>query len=170
MLARRSATLLRASRMTLQRAAARAQSSSVLPAAAAGSAVAALTFGTVLQASDGAIHPPELAWSHNGYLDAFDAASLRRGHQVYTQVCASCHGLSRIAYRNLVGVCYSEAEMKAIAEDTDVQVDFTGVHAEDRYGVGRIGLQNSPDEPHNPDHRVRVVPGRRAPHQVAVRR
>ena len=26
--------------------------------------------------------------------------SIRRGHQVYTEVCASCHGLSRIAYRN----------------------------------------------------------------------
>ena len=39
---------------------------------------------------------------------------------VYTQVCASCHGLSRIAYRNLVDVCYSEAEVKEMAADTDV--------------------------------------------------
>ena len=39
---------------------------------------------------------------------------------MYTQVCASCHGLARIAYRNMVNVMYSEAEMKAIAEDTDV--------------------------------------------------
>jgi len=53
-------------------------------------------------------------------LEAYDAASIRRGHMVYTQVCASCHGLSRIAYRNLVDVCYSEAEAKAMAEDTDV--------------------------------------------------
>lgn len=92
---------------------------SLLPAVAAGSAVAVATFGTVL-ASDAAIHPPEQPWSHKGFLEAFDAASLRRGHQVYTQVCASCHGLSRIAYRNLVNVCYSEAEVKAMAEDTDV--------------------------------------------------
>merc|ERR1719421_1669181 len=98
----------------------RAEQGSLLPAVAAGSAVAATTFSTVL-ASDGAIHPPEQPWSHNGYLQAYDAASLRRGHMVYTQVCASCHGLSRIAYRNLVGVCYSEAEAKAMAEDTDVK-------------------------------------------------
>ena len=71
-------------------------------------------------ANDDAIHPPELPWSHKGFLDSFDAASVRRGHQVYVQVCASCHGLARIAYRNLVGVCYSEAEAKAMAEDTDV--------------------------------------------------
>merc|ERR1719271_1078317 len=98
----------------------RAEQGSLLPAVAAGSAVAAATFSTVL-ASDGAIHPPEQPWSHNGFLEAFDAASLRRGHQVYAQVCASCHGLSRIAYRNLVNVCYSEAEVKAMAEDTDVK-------------------------------------------------
>merc|ERR1719198_2179420 len=55
-----------------------------------------------------------------GFTSSFDAASIRRGHMVYAQVCASCHGLSRIAYRNLVGVCYSEAEAKAMAEDTDV--------------------------------------------------
>jgi len=67
------------------------------------------------------IHPPAQPWSHGGFLQAYDAASLRRGHQVYAQVCASCHGLSRVAYRNLVGVCYSESEVKAMAEDTDVQ-------------------------------------------------
>jgi len=39
---------------------------------------------------------------------------------VYTQVCASCHSLSRISYRNLVGVCYSEEEAKAMAADITV--------------------------------------------------
>ena len=82
--------------------------------------VAAATFSTVL-ANDAMIHPPQQPWSHNGFLQAFDAAALRRGHMVYAQVCASCHGLSRIAYRNLVNVCYSEAETKAMAEDTDVK-------------------------------------------------
>jgi ubiquinol-cytochrome c reductase cytochrome c1 subunit len=98
----------------------RAEQGSLLPAVAAGSAVAVATFSTVL-ASDQMIHPPAQPWSHNGFFQAFDAASLRRGHQVYAQVCASCHGLARIAYRNLVNVCYSEAEVKAMAEDTDVK-------------------------------------------------
>lgn len=40
------------------------------------------------------------------------SCSIRRGHQVYQQVCAACHSLERIAYRNLVGVCYNEAEAK----------------------------------------------------------
>ena len=138
-----------AARAALQSAAklrAGAEQSTVLPALAAGATVAAATFGAVL-ADDSVIHHPAQPWSHNGMMDSFDAArfaslsalsffcctlhvftlpcwfrvrSVRRGHQVYTQVCASCHGLARIAYRNLVGVCYSEAEAKAMAEDTDV--------------------------------------------------
>ena len=57
----------------------------------------------------------------NGYLSAYDAGAIRRGHQVYSQVCASCHGLRAIAYRNMVGVCYTEDEAKAMAEDIEVQ-------------------------------------------------
>ena len=43
---------------------------------------------------------------------AMGVYSVRRGHQVYQQVCAACHSLERIAYRNLVGTCYNEAEAK----------------------------------------------------------
>merc|ERR1719230_405406 len=110
---------LTAARSAARAALLRAEHGSLLPAVAAGSIVGAATFSTVF-ASDAMIHPPAQPWSHGGFLQSFDAASIRRGHMVYSQVCASCHGLSRIAYRNLVGVCYSEAEAKAMAEDTDV--------------------------------------------------
>jgi len=108
-----------AARRVALRLAKSASQGSALPALAAGVAVGAATVGSVM-ASDSTLAPPKQPWSHNGYTSAFDAASLRRGHQVYTQVCASCHGLARIAYRNLIGVCYSEAEAKAMAEDKDV--------------------------------------------------
>lgn len=39
---------------------------------------------------------------------------------MYTQVCSSCHSLNRVAYRNLVGVCYDEAGAKKLAEDITV--------------------------------------------------
>lgn len=54
-------------------------------------------------------------------LGSFDAASIRRGYHVYANVCASCHSLSRIAYRNLVDVAFTEDEMKAIAEEIEVE-------------------------------------------------
>jgi len=88
-------------------------------ALAAGAAAVAGAYSAA-RCSDDQLHPPAQPWDFGGLLSSYDAASVRRGHQVYTQVCASCHGLARIAYRNLVGVCYSEAEVKAMAEDTDV--------------------------------------------------
>jgi len=111
-------------RATASRAAVRlvkrsAEQGSPLPALAAGVAVGAATLGTVM-ASDNQLAPPKQHWDHMGYLSVFDAASIRRGHQVYSQVCAACHGLDRIAYRNLVNICYSEEEAKAMAEDMEV--------------------------------------------------
>ncbi|KAI9179168.1 cytochrome c1 [Blastocladiella emersonii ATCC 22665] len=65
------------------------------------------------------LHPPHYPWNHKGMLDAFDHASIRRGYQVYKEVCAACHSLDRIAYRNLVGVSHSLDEAKALAEEME---------------------------------------------------
>lgn len=47
-------------------------------------------------------------------------SSIRRGHQVYQQVCATCHSMSLISYRDLVGVAYTEEETKAMAAEIEV--------------------------------------------------
>lgn len=44
-------------------------------------------------------------------------SSIRRGYEVYKNVCAACHSMKYIAYRNLVGVSHTEAEAKAEAEE-----------------------------------------------------
>lgn len=36
---------------------------------------------------------------------------------MYKQVCSSCHSMDYVAYRHLVGVCYTEEEAKALAEE-----------------------------------------------------
>ena len=46
--------------------------------------------------------------------------SIRRGYQVYKEVCASCHSLKRIAYRHLVGVSHTAEEAKAEAAEIEV--------------------------------------------------
>lgn len=68
-------------------------------------------------------HIPALdyGWSHHGALASFDYASVRRGFQVYRQVCASCHSVDKIAFRSLVGVSHTESQMKAIAESYEVE-------------------------------------------------
>lgn len=43
--------------------------------------------------------------------------SIRRGYEVYKQVCAACHSLRFIAYRNLIGVSHTEEEAKAEAAE-----------------------------------------------------
>jgi hypothetical protein len=46
--------------------------------------------------------------------------SIRRGYEVYKQVCAACHSMKYIAYRNLIDVSHTEAEAKAEAEESMV--------------------------------------------------
>lgn len=45
--------------------------------------------------------------------------SIRRGYQVYREVCAACHSLDRIAWRNLVGVSHTVDETRAMAEEVE---------------------------------------------------
>ena len=62
-------------------------------------------------------------WSFKGYLGKFDRASLQRGYQVYTEVCASCHSMSYLSYRNLSekgGPEFSIEQAKAIAANFEV--------------------------------------------------
>ena len=67
-------------------------------------------------------HIPSLdfGWSHHGALASYDYASIRRGFQVYRQVCASCHSIDKVAFRSLVGVTHTEEAMKKIAESYEI--------------------------------------------------
>jgi ubiquinol-cytochrome c reductase cytochrome c1 subunit len=49
--------------------------------------------------------------------------SLRRGFQVYREVCASCHSLQRIPYRTLVGTILTADEAKAFAEENEYDTE-----------------------------------------------
>ncbi|KAL0953490.1 hypothetical protein HGRIS_004720 [Hohenbuehelia grisea] len=71
--------------------------------------------------SDEGLHPAAYPWSHKGLFDTFDHASLRRGYQVYREVCAACHSLDRIAWRNLVGVSHTADEARAMAEEVEYE-------------------------------------------------
>lgn len=86
-------------------------------AAAVGTAgfIALNTFASASEAKE----PPHYPWSHRFPWQSFDHASIRRGHQVYNQVCSTCHSLDFVAYRNLVGTCYTEDEVKELAAERD---------------------------------------------------
>lgn len=72
-----------------------------------------------MTAAEHGLHPPAYGWLHNGMFDTFDHASIRRGFQVYREVCSACHSLDRIAWRNLVGVSHTASEAKALCEEIE---------------------------------------------------
>jgi ubiquinol-cytochrome c reductase cytochrome c1 subunit len=72
---------------------------------------------TPANAAGPAIAYPQHEWSFSGPFGTFDRGALQRGFQVYKNVCAGCHALSYVAYRNLEALGYSEDEIKAIASE-----------------------------------------------------
>ncbi len=70
---------------------------------AAGLAFAAFAAGTPASAA-GAEAPEPQDWAFGGPFGVFDAAARQRGFQVFSEVCAGCHGLGLVAYRNLVAL------------------------------------------------------------------
>ncbi len=64
---------------------------------------------------------PSRDWSFNGMFGTFDRGSVQRGLQVYLEVCAGCHSLKLVAYRNLAGIGLGEDQIKTIAAEFEVQ-------------------------------------------------
>lgn len=79
-----------------------------------GAVGAALAFPVL--ASELELHPPHYKWSHHGMFSSIDMKSVRRGYEVYKQVCAACHSLKYLAYREMVGSFLSEDEAKEEAK------------------------------------------------------
>ena len=72
------------------------------------------------QAADEVAAPPSMKWSFDGLFGSFDRAALRRGFQVYTEVCAVCHSLRLVHYRNLTAIGFSADQVKEIAAEFEV--------------------------------------------------
>ncbi|WP_116132771.1 cytochrome c1 [Tropicimonas sp. IMCC34043] len=84
------------------------------------SAVAALSLGgtAALAAEGGHVH--DVSFSFEGPFGTYDQMQLQRGLQVYTQVCAACHGLQYVPLRSLSdpgGVGLPEDQVRAYAAD-----------------------------------------------------
>ncbi|TKA77690.1 Cytochrome c1, heme protein, mitochondrial [Friedmanniomyces simplex] len=69
------------------------------------------------------LHPPKYPWEHEKLYKTFDHGTLRRGFQVYREVCSSCHSLSRIPYRTLVGNMMTVDEAKGLAEENEYDTE-----------------------------------------------
>ncbi len=68
--------------------------------------------------------PERQAWTFAGPFGHYDRAQLQRGFQVYREVCASCHSLKLVSFRNLSeagGPEFSAAQVKALAADYKIK-------------------------------------------------
>ena len=62
--------------------------------------------------------PPRQHWSFSGPFGIYDQAQLQRGFKIYQEVCANCHSLKLLSFRNLAdpgGPEFSEAQAASIA-------------------------------------------------------
>lgn len=67
-----------------------------------------------------ATHAYQQSWTFSGPFGTYDKNQLRRGFQIYREVCSSCHGLDFISFRNLSeagGPEYSEDAVRALAAE-----------------------------------------------------
>ena len=83
-------------------------------------AAAALATGAVAIAAGTTPHPPPKHWHFQGPFGTYDRAAAQRGYQVYHEVCAACHSLSLLAYRNLMELGLTENQVKDLIKDIQV--------------------------------------------------
>lgn len=67
------------------------------------------------------VKPVEQDWTFAGPFGTYDKGQLQRGLKVYREGCAACHGLERVAFRTLADLGYSEAQVRALAGEYEVQ-------------------------------------------------
>lgn len=65
-------------------------------------------------------HPKKVDFSFNGAFGKYDNRQLQRGLQVYKEVCAACHSLRLVSFRDLQALGYDEGQVKTIAKGFQV--------------------------------------------------
>ncbi|MES2711615.1 MAG: cytochrome c1 [Pseudomonadota bacterium] len=83
--------------------------------------LAAVAVAPAAHAAGEAIALPETRFSSDGMFGTFDRASTQRGFQVYREVCANCHSMRLLSYRNLLEIGLTDEQVRAVAADVQVQ-------------------------------------------------
>lgn len=81
---------------------------------------AGLVFGAANAASYPINKPKNPEWSFAGPFGHWDLGQLQRGLKVYTEVCAACHALDLVYYRDLAALGYSDSQIKGYAAEYEI--------------------------------------------------
>ena len=107
-------------------------------------------------------------WSFKSFFGKFDRASLQRGYQVYTEVCASCHSMKYLSYRNLAekgGPEFSEEEAKNFASQFEV---IDGPNSDGEMFTRAAKLSDKFVKPYNNDQEAKNANGGAYPPDMSV--
>jgi ubiquinol-cytochrome c reductase cytochrome c1 subunit len=111
------------------------------------------------------LHPPHYEWSHLKFFTGYDTASLRRGFEVYRNVCASCHSLKYLHYRELVGRTHTEEQAKALANSVEVK---DGPNDQGEYFMRKGKLFDPLPQPYPNDEYARYINNGALPPDLSV--
>ena len=78
------------------------------------------SFSLNLSAAGAGKEIPKHKWSFNGITGTFDKSAIQRGYKVYREVCAGCHSMNLLYYRDLIDIGFSNEEVKVIASEYTV--------------------------------------------------
>jgi cytochrome c1 len=87
-------------------------------------ATGAMLLAAPVLAAEGQMPAKGIVFSFEGPFGKFDRAQLQRGYKVYKEVCANCHSMQYVSFRNLAqpgGPEFSEEQVKALAATFTVQ-------------------------------------------------
>lgn len=114
------------------------------------SAIAALGLAGPALAAGGGAHVEDFSFSFEGPFGTYDQMQLQRGLQVYTEVCAACHGLQYVPIRTLAdegGPHLPKDQVRAYAEFYEVfdaeEDDFRPARPTDHFPGS--ALETAPD-------------------------
>ena len=82
--------------------------------------------------------PLDIDWSFQGIFGTFDRASLQRGYQVYQEVCAGCHSMEHLSYRNL----YEKGGPEFSFEEATPMLAETAFGAPSASLIGQVKIGN----------------------------
>ncbi|MGH1455639.1 MAG: cytochrome c1 [Alphaproteobacteria bacterium] len=83
--------------------------------------IGAMPMGAALAGGGDGPAIPSQDWSFSGPFGTYDKASMQRGYKIYRNVCANCHSMKQLYFRNLEALGYNEGQIKNIAGEYTVE-------------------------------------------------
>jgi ubiquinol-cytochrome c reductase cytochrome c1 subunit len=130
-----------------------------------------ISLASVVQAQE-APQPPHVSWSFDGVFGTFDRAQLKRGWQVFKEVCSACHSAHQLYYRNLVeGDIFTEGEAKDIAAADQVPAgpnDSGDIITDGQLNMRPAQLSDKIAQPFNNEKAARAANGGALPPDLSL--